>query len=151
MKDVASEFQMIHFAVEYFSACNEIAIPEKYVVSFGYLAEIKYGLRHEDPNSRFASIRIGFKVVEGEDIEIDQESEKTYAEIRCIAFFLCPVNMMVADKFLAMLKSAGAATMIPLARAKFATACSLFGIPDAINIPNINVKKIDWHIENIAT
>jgi len=151
MKDVASDFQMIHFSVEHFSACNQISMPEEYPVSFGYFAEIKHGLRYDDPDTRFASIRMGFKVVQGEDITIDQDSEKTYAEITCIAFFICPVEAISADKFLAMLKSAGAATMIPLARAKFATACSLFEAPNSISIPNINVRLIDWYIEKIET
>ena len=149
MKDIASEFQMVGFTVQSFELYNTIQYPDEYKVTLGYIAEIRHGLRDGDDKTRFAALSLSFKVFEGDDMDVCIDDEKLFASIQCLAFFTCPVKTISSDAFIKTIKKSGAATAIPIVRARFSSACALMDMPESIKIPNIDMDKMEWHIEEI--
>ena len=144
--NVASDFQMMEFHTRELL----LRIPIDFdadALSFGYRAHLEHGVDRET-QKRIGKVQLNFKLIDGEDFTLDDETNQTFsATIACQGKFEMSAEAGDQDRFLEMLKTAGAATMIPIARSHIMTACSLVGASGNVRIPNINVYAINTWIE----
>ncbi len=76
----------------------------------------------------------------------DNEQPTVLFEVVVVGRFIFNASDSDEDKnaFINFLKTSGAATVVPLARAAVASAGALCGSPDVCIIPNINVYNLKW-------
>ena len=146
-KDITSKFQMQDCFVREVILHKPVILEPPFELSTSYHGDIVYGLRVEDNSSRYAVISLSLRLMQGTDLEADVSSNEIFSvRIFAQSGFIAPVSYVDEKKFLEMVKTTGAASMIPIMRAYVTGVLAICGIPSDIRIPNIDVTALEWEI-----
>jgi hypothetical protein len=143
-----SAFQMSEFVVRQFVLHKPAHYEPKDRIRIGFVPTISAWV-DENNNSHNAVITLHFRLTENDSLTLIEDGNQTFAvEMIVQASFIAASDAHKdLSEFEQMAKTAGAATMIPIARAHMISANALFGIPSTVKIPNINVHNIDSWVD----
>lgn len=135
---IASDFQLEKYTIPKLL----IEVSPDYVKSgndtIGYFA--KSGEEYED-GQWVGEVMLGFRMTS------EANPSKLLYEIIIMGRFKYPGNNEEDSKlkFIRLMQTSGAATLIPIARAALVSACTLTGHINTCSIPNINVFEMSWN------
>ena len=138
MAEILSKFQFVDHKITKMLVELPIGYKGERSESINYFATYATEYHEDFWNG---SVTIGFR-----QQSKDAENPSTLYEIIISGRFTYSGenNGETEKEFVKFLKSSGAATLIPLARAAITSAGAISGYPGVCTIPNINVYQMNW-------
>lgn len=143
----SSHFQMKRYYIYRLNFDNPLADYSPDAVALGYFAN----MNHSYADGQWhGTIAIGFRLIPAEDANKDIQNGSTLMEAIIIGEFIetSAKNDSNEALFITHLKLNGAATLIPILRSAVCTTGSIMGFPNQYSLPNIDVRQLDWVVED---